>query len=338
MDIFETTTLTRVVAYLPVDAITFLVDRYFTDEQRSQVEEIRFDVQVGKRRIAPFVSPLVQGKIVEELGYKTNLFKPAYVKPKTVFDVNRPFKRAIGENIGGTMSPQERMDRAVAATLLDHIQMIQRRMEVMASEVIRTGKITVSGELYPTQVVDFGRDSSLTVVLGSGSKWSDAGIKPLDNLDTWAGRILTQSGSSPVDVIMGPDVWAVFRSDADVLKQLDRFRGTVVLDVSDKTPQGAQFKGQINMYNFWTYAGTYVDENDATQQLWPAGTVAMLGPQLEGVRAYGAIRDERAGFMPLPYYPTSWLENDPPLRYLMTQSAPLLVPYRPNASLAATVL
>ncbi len=338
MDIFDTATLTRVVAYLPADTITFLVDRYFTGEQRSTTEEIRFDVANGKRRIAPFVSPLVQGKIVEELGYTTNLFRPAYVKPKTVFDVNRPFKRAIGENIGGTMSPQERLDRAVAATLQDHIEMIQRRLEVMASEIIRTGKVTISGELYPTVVVDFGRHADLTVVLGSGSKWSDTGIKPLDNLDTWAGTILTKSGATPMDVIMGTDVWALFRSDADVKDQLDRFRGDVTLDVSNRTPVGAQFKGVINGYNLWTYAGTYVDENDATQNLWPAGTVAMVGPQLEGVRAFGAIKDERAGFMPLPYYPTSWLENDPPLRYLMTQSAPLLVPYRANASLSATVL
>ena len=57
----------------------------------------------------------------------------------------------------------------------------------------------------------------------------------------------------------------------------------------------------------------------------------------EGVRAYGAIRDEDAGFQALPYFAKSWKENDPSVRYLLMQSAPLTVPYRINASFCATV-
>ena len=55
------------------------------------------------------------------------------------------------------------------------------------------------------------------------------------------------------------------------------------------------------------------------------------------MRAYGAIRDEDAGFQALPYFAKSWAEQDPSVRYLLMQSAPLTVPYRINASCGITV-
>ena len=58
----------------------------------------------------------------------------------------------------------------------------------------------------------------------------------------------------------------------------------------------------------------------------------------EGVRHHGAILDEAAGIRPLEYFVKSWSENDPPVRYMLMQSSMLLVPYRANASLCATVI
>jgi hypothetical protein len=57
---------------------------------------------------------------------------------------------------------------------------------------------------------------------------------------------------------------------------------------------------------------------------------------MQGVKAFGAIQDHES-LEAVPYFSKSWLEEDPSRRMVMTQSAPLLVPYRPNASLCATV-
>jgi hypothetical protein len=217
--------------------------------------------------------------------------------------------------------------------------MIQRRQEVMASEIIRTGKVTIAGELYPTVVVDFGRDAALTVALEGAAKWDQEGVSLLDGLDTWAALIHDKSGATATDVIMGTDIWKLFKTDAEVVKLLERFNRSTTLTEARPARTGATYQGNVNGYDVYVYSGSYVDEAGSAQPLWPNGTVAMAAPeQLEGVRAFGAIRDERAGYQALPYFPTSWLENDPPVRFLMTQSAPLLVPYRANASMAATVL
>lgn len=336
-DIFSTDVLTRVVGYLP-QPVSFLLDSFFPNVQLEQSEEIHFDVEAGKKRIAPFVSPLVEGKIVAEQGYTAKTFKPAYVKPKTVFDPNRPMKRAMGEQIGGQLSPSQRLEMAVQQMLKDHVDQISRRLEVMASEAIRTGKVTVTGEKYPTTVVDYGRDAALTVALTGGNRWGQSGIKPLDLLEDWGQLVLAKSGANAFNVVMDIDAWKIFRADADVKTRLDRFRGSSTMVTDAMIVEGGKYMGTIDNFNIWVYGGTYVDDAGSDQLYFPSGTVVMSGPQVEGYRAFGAIRDEKAGYQAMQYFPKSWIEEDPPVRYLMTQSAPLIVPYRPNASLCATVL
>src|SRR5882724_6867903 len=114
MDIFATAILNRVVASL-LSPPSSLLDRYFTEQQTSDREEINFDVDTKKRRIAPFVSPLVEGKVVESRGFTTKTFKPAYVKDKRRFDAQRPFKRAMGEQIAGSLTPEQRLNAVLMA-------------------------------------------------------------------------------------------------------------------------------------------------------------------------------------------------------------------------------
>ena len=54
------------------------------------------------------------------------------------------------------------------------------------------------------------------------------------------------------------------------------------------------------------------------------------------VRHFGAILDHDS-LVAEPYFPKSWLEKDPSVRYLLMQTAPLLVPYRANATFRAKV-
>lgn len=338
-DIFSTASLNYVVQNLFLQQQNFLLDRFFPSVMQSLTEEIRFDVINGSRRIAPFCSPLVEGKIVESLGYKTSVFKPAYVKDKRVFDGNRPFRRIPGEQIGGSMSPADRMARVVSDNEADQIGMVKRRLEVMAGEVLATGKETISGDKYPTTVVDFLRDSSLTIALTGGARWNQSGTDPLADLETWANLVLALTGAMPLDVVMSQDAWKVFRNNAAVLAYINRFNllGTT-LTPNAMTKEGAQSMGSIAGFNIWVYQGLYYDDVSATtKQILPAMTVLLAAPELEGYQAYGAIRDEQAGFQAQQYFAKSWVEEDPPVRYLMLQSAPLVVPLRPNAMVAATV-
>lgn len=339
-DIYNTHTLTTVVASLLGDP-QFLVDRYFSAVQTETSEEIHFDVMDGKRRIAPFVSPLVEGQIVAQLGYSTYTFKPAYIKDKRVFDMNKPLKRQAGENFGGTMSPDARLRAQIAIQLQDQRTMLNRRFEVMAGEILVTGKSTITGDKYPTVVVDFGR-SALNNVTAS-PLWSDTtNANPLTDLAKWSAVGLQTQGFVLSDVIMTPDAWGAFSTNKFVLDRLNLYRGLAgppSLALGTPAAEGAVYMGVIDTHNIWQYLGWYVDPMDgAEKQIIPAGKVILTSPLLGGVQAYGAIRDEEAGLQPLPMFVKSWIEPDPSVRFIMLQSAPLLVPYRPNGSLCATVL
>ncbi|HEB76895.1 MAG TPA: major capsid protein, partial [Methylothermaceae bacterium] len=102
--------------------------------------------------------------------------------------------------------------------------------------------------------------------------------------------------------------------------------------------EGGEYRYSFGSIDIYEYGGHYTDDNGVTQPILPSGTVIVGSTFMEGVRAFGAIRDEAAGFQAMPYYPKSWVDQDPSVRYLLMQSAPLVVPTRVNASLAATVL
>src|ERR1041384_5644935 len=335
MDLFSTNILNAVVQDLK-RAESWLLDKYAPRVQTEETEEIHFDVDDGKRRIAPFVSPLVAGKVVASKGFTTKTFKPAYIKDKRVFDGNRPLKRWMGEQIGGTLTPQDRLRAMIAYDLEDQVGMLTRRMEVMFAEALRTGKITVTGDQYPTTVVDFLRDAACTPAALSGTaRWGQSAAVPLDNLQTWALVGLQKVGAQLVDVIMDVDAWVQFRKDAKVETRLNQWRNANVSLATDSIKEeGGTYMGTIDAFNIFVYAGYYVDDVAGTEgPILPSGTGLLPSPAVEGIRAYGAIRDLKS-LQAVPYFVKSWEEEDPSARYLMMQSAPLPFPHRPNASVS----
>lgn len=354
MDLFSTSVLARVVESLDEPA-SFLLDAFFPMVQTDPLgrEEIYFDIDESKPRLTPFCSPLIAGRVVEDQGYSTKSFKPAYAKDKRRFLPNAPLRRLRGETIGGNLTPMERRQAQLAESLEDQLEMLTRREEVMAAEALTTGKVTVEGEGYPTTVVDFGRDPALTVTLSGGARWGETGVKPLDGVEEWAALIQEKSGAVARDVVMDPKAWRIFRADEQVEKLLDLRRGgdpslQVGPMARGQGQQKARYVGSIGDFDFWVYQDVYVDPDDETQAtklLMPEHSVTMAARGdgdsgrggLEGARAYGAIQDEAASYQSTRFFTKSWLEEDPAVRWLLLQSAPLVVPYRPNASFSAVV-
>lgn len=339
MDIYTTAALNRLVDSLIRPATPFL-STFFPMVETSDTEQIMFDVANKKRRIAPFVSPLKEGKFVESLGFTTNTFSPAYTKDKRVHDPNRAFKRAAGETIGGSLTPLSRHQANLARDVADQVEMLQRRKEVMAVEVLRTGALTISGDDYPAVSINFGRAATLTETLTLAARWGESGVKPLDNLEDWTGRILNKSGTTARDVIMDLKAWRLFRADATV----EKFLSTRPLSADQDSlrllrfaAQGLSYQGAIGTLRFWVHQDWYVNDAGSEVAFLPDHTVLIVAPEIEGVQHHGAIRDEAAGLQAREFFAKSWVVEDPSRRVLLMQSAPLVVPYRPNASFCATV-
>ncbi|MDE3023823.1 MAG: major capsid protein, partial [Pseudomonadota bacterium] len=182
--IFDTNTLIQVVPNLKRSQ-KFLLDSFFPNIVTSDSEYVSIDVDVGKRRMSPFVSPLVEGKLVEQRRYQTNIFKPAYIKDKRAPDLRKPVRRMIGERIGGELTGMEREMANLEFEMTDQIDILDRRLEWMAAQALLNGTVTISGEGFPTTLVDFGRDPTLTVALAGAAQWGQAGIVPSTLIEQW---------------------------------------------------------------------------------------------------------------------------------------------------------
>lgn len=348
MNIFDTNVLIQVVPNL-MTSQNWLLDKFFPNITESDTEEVSIDVDVGLRRLAPFVSPLVEGKLVESRKFQTNSFKPAYIKDKRAPDLRKPIRRQIGERIGGQYSAAEREMLNLQFELTDQIDMINRRLEWMAASALQTGTVTVTGEGYETQVVDFGRSSDLTIALSGADKWPETveagktNTKPTDDIEDWAQRMLKESGAVATDIVFTTKSWKAFRLDTSVkdsaitFPALSPFGNQINPGTQIKT--GAVYKGHWGNYDLWVYNDWFIDPLDGKEKPMIAdGSVIMSGADLMGTRAFGAIIDPAFNYGPMAYAPKSWLQHDPAQRFIMVQSAPLVIPSRVNASLCAVVV
>ena len=351
MDIYTTASINRVIENARPPG-SFLLDQFFPGVQTEPgSEEIHFDLTDSKPILAPFVSPLSQGKVIENEGYETKSFKPAYVKPKFRINPNDPIKRAPGERIGGSLSPAQRQGMIMAQNVRRGLDMMARRENVMASEALRLGTVTVVGENYPTKGGNFGRHSNLTKALLTTARWGESGVRPLRNLEDWAGEMTTIGGVSADIVVMDTKASQLLRDDPEYDKLVDRDAtrwketlrdGPVTIGVGNAA---ATFIGKLGQFELWQYNEPYMNDAGSVVNVLPDYTVIMgsRGPArngvdgLEGTRCYGSIFDEKANWQAERFFGKSWLEEDPAVRWMLFQSAPLVVPYRPNASMCVTV-
>lgn len=327
---------------------TYWLDTFFGSTQTFEQEYIDFDILVGARRMAPFVSPLVQGKPLMAQGYKTSRFKPAYIKPKDIIDPNRIIKRRAGEPLNGSLSLQARKDAVVSDVLTEHKAQITRRLEWMACQAVVTGKVTVSGADYPTQIVDFGRRASHTVVNTGTALWTDTvNAVPLTDLENWTIQFQVDTGYVVDRVTMGTSAWKAYRKHPQVVAQLNTLqRGTTdSLNPSILAAGVAQLVGYVGLSQLPIYVYNDIYE-DVTSTLaspvfvpfLPVNQVVLTSSQgIQGVRAFGAILDGAAGYAAAETFSKNWIEEDPSVEYIMTQSAPLMIPTRPDCSWSATV-
>lgn len=347
-DIYSTGAVQEVIRTLPAPK-TFLLEYFFRNVIMPEQQEIIFDVQIQRRRISPFVAPHVKAPLQDSAGYRTDRFKPAVVKDLRVIDNSRPLQRAIGESIGGTLSAEQRQAAILEFELQDQIDMLTRRLEVMAADALTDGIVTVSGDGYVAQAVNYGRAAGNTVTLTSTARWGQSAALPSDgvplaNLDTWRTTFFRNGGVPVTDVIMTPGAWGQLKQDKNFKDAISlQLRGTEAeANLIAKIEEGGELIGYLNnAVRLWQYQAWYVDPSDDTEKsILTDGTILMGNASPEGAqtRAFGVIPDADLGYPKEMYAGKVWTEKNPGQVQALMQSAPLAVLSRPNATFCANVL
>jgi len=296
------------------------------------------------RKLAPFVAPNVQGRVISSQGSRLTRYAPAYVKPKSVIDPNKVIARQPGEVPYQPLSNAQRRDAVIAEETRDHKARLTNRNEWLAANAVIFGSVTISGEDYPTKFVDFGRDPSLTVILTGAAKWDQTTAKPMADIKGVRRKAADLSGVRIRRVIFGEGAWDLFATrmefdnpqSGNLLDTTFRGSETSVSRLLDGF-EGAEYAGTLTGVNgqgrieCWVYSGSYDDDTGAQVAYMHTYDVVGVG-EFDGVRCFGAIQDARAGYQALEVFMKNWENQDPSVEYLLSQSAPLMVPGEPNAT------
>jgi Phage major capsid protein E len=313
----------------------FFTNLCFPGIVTSEKDLITFDVETGSKRLTPFADPCTVAPLVERKGFKTYEFSPAYMMDRRKICCRTGQTRVKGEPIGDDWDIGRRRKEVLRQDAVDQLEMLDRRIEVMAAESLITGKVSIVGPNYPLRVVDFDRNPLNTQVLAGAARWNQPGVKGLTDLRTWALANQNRRGGYSRTVIMEPSVLEFFYEMPDVKNRLERFRGTDTLDPTGKSrgdTDRAVFHGTVDGFDIWTYQDDYVNDSNVVTNVMPTGQVLFGNPNLlMGKRYFGRIMDEEVNYKARPYAVKSWLETHPSARFGLLQSAAMVVQMRPNA-------
>lgn len=339
--IYETRTLLGVMEAQD-ETPNYWLSLCFNREVRFNTEEIEFEKLSRNRVIAPLVVPTAQGRPIYKRATKVTRFRPAYVKPKDAVNESEIIARQPGSLLGEAPSKQQSYDARVADITSEHRKAIERRWEWLAAKAVIDGEVTLVDNDYPQILIDFQRDNNHTVVLAGADKWDSGTQDIIGDINDW--RYMTRKAKfgGPVNrMTVGSDAWAAMSADPALMELLDtNMRGsTADFNRGPLAGEEVEFIGRLDAtLDIYLYRGYYETQDGTDVDFMSPGDVVLTGPNVQGVRCFGAILDHKASFQSLPIFPKMWDENDPPVTFLMSQSAPLMVPVNPDATLKATVV
>lgn len=323
---------------------TFLRDTFFTGIKEFATKAVDIDIKVGTRKLAAYVSPLAEGKVVEGQGYRTDSFTPPYVKEKVTIKPQDLFEREAGATIyAGGDSPAARAARELGEKLGDLEDRFTRLEEFQCAQALDTGIVTCVGEGI-NATVDFQMPAAHKITLSGTDLFTDAASKPDEFLIDTCAMIAQASGLAPDRAIIGLDAWKAFSSNAAIKEKLNNRRIITGQINPQNLPNGVTYLGTFSDagvdLDMYAYQEWYVDPATSTEKpMVPVDKLWLGSTRARNKKLYGAIQDLKAGGLAaMARFPKSWEQEDPSVRWLMLQSAPLMGLLEPGAFASAKVI
>ena len=330
---------------------SFLRDRYFPCNPSTDVfstDDVIMEYKNGTQKLAPFVAPRVGGKTVLRNGYKMERYEPPFIAPKRPLTLDDLAKKGFGEAIYANLTPEQRQGAIVTKDMSEMDEMITRREEAMAAEVMTTGALVMKH--YGDNDTDFeeksiqyfeGETNTAKVSVAAG--WGpDADIYgDLVNMVTFAqtqGLRVSELVVSPADVqkIIG---------NKTIKEWLD-IRGYEMGHIQPRelNAAGAAYIGTLNvngvMIDIISYGAQYQADNGAMTAYIPAGTVVLTAPAA-GRTAYGAVTqledDENFHTYAAKRVPKYTSNKAADIRTLRLAARPLMIPNNKNCFIVADI-
>jgi hypothetical protein len=209
---------------------TFLRDTFFGGRDFPPTTLVEFDFRRGRRKMAPFVAPLIGGKVMERQGYETRFFRAPRIAPVRALRTPDLEARLPGETIYSGTTAADRAAELIAedSEFLDNA--ITRREEWMCRQTLFNGGLTVTAENGYTQVINFleygipAANANNHYVVTNKWDTTPATADPLGDLEKARLAVLKDSGISPNIALFGSTAKDAFISNPNVKTYLDNRR------------------------------------------------------------------------------------------------------------------
>ena len=243
VSIYEPRTMGRVVQKLP-PVRTFFRSTFFRHEETFTTKDVDVDFRKGSRKVAPFVSRLVGGKVVPNTGYQTKTYTPPLVAPEKVTTVDDLLIRRPGESLYSGRTPAERAVLKMADDFKELREQILRREELMCAQTIFTGAIPIIGDGV-NEVIDFSFTNKETISVAK-NKWTADTSDPIADIKRWH-ETVQKKGFVNCDIcVMGSDVANAFVNHQKVQKMLDVKNFNLAVIQPKQLPNGVTYIGTIH--------------------------------------------------------------------------------------------
>lgn len=271
---------------------TFLRDTFFGGREFPPTPMIEFDFRRGRRRMAPFVAPIIGGKLMERQGFETRQFRAPRIAPVRAIRTPDLEPRMIGENI---YQPKTAAERA-AELILDDSEFldtaITRREEWMCREVMVNGNLTITADRGYQMVVDYlesaaGEVSNHELVT---TKWdAGSGSDPLADLERARLSMIRESGIAPNVALFGAGARTAFINNATVQTLLHnrRFELGFIQPVIE-SDQVIRF-GTVPGLELYEYSEYFEDDAGTLFPMLPDNLVLLASTRIQNKIVYGAF-------------------------------------------------
>jgi len=334
VDLFHHRTLTGAINKIqPVPS--FLLDRVFRTREQALSDTIDVDITVGGKKLAPFVTPIEEGIVVEKLGRAMQTVTAPRIRIKKNLNAKELLsERPLGGNVyvvGGDINTWK--EQKLALELQDIQARIRRTTEWMAAQALK-GVLTVN-QPNLAFVIDFQLPDAHKPSLTSTERWSDTDDSDItgDIMD-WKQLISAATGYSATFAICGKNVPKYLLDNDKVRKLMDNRN----MSVGQLAFENSNYIGRLVGVDIYMYDATYTDAAGVAQPYIPDDAFVLVATDGPFRLHYGLIYDldERIASAN-PYFAKSWIEKDPSLLWLLAESRPLPVPHWPECIVCATV-
>lgn len=332
-------------------ASSFLRDRYFPCNPSTDIfstDDVIMEYKNGTQRVAPFVAPRVGGKTVLRDGYRMERFEPPFIAPKRPLTLDDLGKKGFGEALYANLTPEQRQGAIVTRDMLEMDELITRREEAMAAEVMTTNALIMNhygdnAEDFDPKEIRYYDGESNPVTYNTAAPWDESSDIYGDIANML--EMADQNHVQVSELVVASNVGRIITANAGIQKLLD-IKGYEMGHIQPRqlNKVRAAYLGTIVVdgvsIDIISYGDRYEADDGKIKKYIPDNTVVLTAPAA-GRTVYGAVTqlEEDKSFRTYAgkRIPKHTVDPDHDIRTLRLASRPLLIPNYKNSFLVADV-